>query len=59
MIVEGLFIFAPREPEKTGALVLKTAGEYFKMLVRLLKKLPVRFALGIMEAFRKALVEEE
>ncbi len=59
MIIEGLFIFAPREPEKTGALVLKIVSEYFKALVKLIKKLPFRVMLGTMEAFRKAIVEEE
>ncbi len=59
MTVEGLYVMAVRYPEKTGSLVLKIVGEYFKALVGLLKKLPFGIMLGTMEAFRKAIVEEE
>ncbi|MBA7586005.1 hypothetical protein ES708_28001 [subsurface metagenome] len=59
MIIEGLFILAPREPEKTGALLLKIVGEYSKMLVRLLKKLPFKYMVAVVNAFRIAFVGEE
>ncbi|MBA7585607.1 hypothetical protein ES708_27592 [subsurface metagenome] len=59
MIVDGLYVMAVRHPEKTGSLVLKIVGEYFKALARLLKKLPFRYMLDLVEAFRKAIAEEE
>ncbi len=59
MIVEGLFIMAPREPEKVGSLVLKIVSEYLKMVVRLLKKLPFKYMIDVVFAFKKAFDEEE
>ncbi|MBA7586690.1 hypothetical protein ES708_28695 [subsurface metagenome] len=59
MIIEGLFILAPRAPEEVGALVLKIVSEYFKMVGKLLKKLPYRVMIDVTGAFKNAFIEEE
>jgi hypothetical protein len=39
--------------------MLKIVTEYFKMLLKLLKRIPFRFMVGIIEAFRKIMGGEE
>ncbi len=59
LIIEGMLLLALKDPEKTGDLMLKIVTEYFKMLLKLLKRIPFRFMVGIIEAFRKIMGGEE
>ena len=59
LIVEGMMLLFLKDPEKTGKLMLKIVTEYFKMLSRLLKALPFKYMVGIIEAFRHCMGGKE